>query len=677
MYGARGDGRVYKGVAITNGTATLVSSGAAFTIADVGKAIWVQYAAGGSAPLKTTVTGFVSTTSVTLAANASTTVSNSAAIVKIGTDDTAALDLFALALSTGTGRSGFVPHGTYLYSGTSGIILGNGTAAAPSTSQSIEIIGEVGSTYNFLSNTVQQGTAIEYFGAGVATCMLDARVARIRIENLLCVGSYRVQTVWNFKHTFWSRAEMSGAMFPQAGGKAFMLGAYYNAAGIFIGAGGNVFEQCVFITTGALSCDAIQVGEDAFVAGFDVATTRFNNCYFAVSDDTNAASWAAFNPVPTATTSACVKLRFTDNISFEGCFFFVSGERRGFNTLIMPPSGSGNAGVFPTQVLQSGCHHVGAYWVDETDNDWNPDPGDGVLRGLFIDCGHFGDASDPNYDGAVNPPDIYGIAGFTDAGEEFGLFKYRKTDVAGHRSVISATTTAQPGSPTAEDIYIIPASATGTPWSTYAVGSFAQYRGGRWAEIVPQEGFTAYVEDLDFELRWNGTAWKPTVQVLGRDVAPATVSNSVAATALATISVKGRVLGTDGKLRIRGSGLYLNNTVGAANFTLAVSYGGSNILLSPAISATNNAGFRAVAFDCEMAIINGNTATQASRSALFWGAPASGGSTAAIVTATYNQARDGMTVTSTSDQDVVVTATHGTADANISFKLNEITVELL
>jgi hypothetical protein len=62
---------------------------------------------------------------------------------------------------------------------------------------------------------------------------------------------------------------------------------------------------------------------------------------------------------------------------------------------------------------------------------------------------------------------------------------------------------------------------------------------------------------------------------------------------------------------------------------------------------------------------------------LFWGAPASGGSTAAIVTATYNQARDGMTVTSTSDQDVVVTATHGTADANISFKLNEITVELL
>ncbi len=420
-FGAVGDGRIYKGVQITSGTPDLVSTGAAFTADDVGEEIWVELALNGTAPLKTTVAAYVSPTAVTLAANAGATINGATRIVKIGTDDTDAIDDAVAALNA-NGQNLYFPGGTYLYSGTSGIVLGNGSASAPSTVQNIGLIGEVPSTFDLVSNRVQQGTAIEYFGASVATYMLDVQVARVTIRNLVFNGTRRVQTIWNLKHVFWADINLCGVLYPQGGGIGVRLGAYYDAAGIFVGAGGNVFHQLYVTTAGANDCVALQVGEDAFTAGFDPATTRFDNCYFAVSDDTTATGWTAFNRVPTANTSTCVLLRFTDNISFDGCFCYVSGERRGNGVLVKPPSGSGNAPVFPCQIRMSGCHQVGGIWVDNTDNTWDPDSGDGVVRGLMLVCAHYGDASDPNYDGAAYPPDIAGITGFTDAGEMFGAW---------------------------------------------------------------------------------------------------------------------------------------------------------------------------------------------------------------------------------------------------------------
>lgn len=426
-FGAKGDGRIYKGVSITIGTNTLVSAGAAFTAEDVGKDIWVQLASNGTAPLKTTVTGYTNATTVTLAANAGATINNSTRIVKIGTDDTAAIDA-AVAAS----RSIFFPRGTYLYSDPDGIVLGNGSAAAPSTTLNYSLIGECGSTYDLLTNTVQQGTGIEYFGSTLGTYMLDAQVTNVTIHNLTFNATYRVSTIWNLKHVFWSDVNMCGLLYPAGGGTGLRLGAYNNAAGIFVGAGGNVFHQLYITCAGANDCVALQVGEDAYSTGFDPATTRFDNCYFAVSDDTTATSWTAFNRVPTSNTSTCVLLRFTDNISFDGCFCYVSGERRGNGVLVKPPSGSYPASVFPCQIRMSGCHQVGGIWVDNTDNTWDPDAGDGVVRGLLLVCAHYGDASDPNYDGAAYPPNIPGITGFTDAGEMFGawavLDELRQTD---------------------------------------------------------------------------------------------------------------------------------------------------------------------------------------------------------------------------------------------------------
>jgi hypothetical protein len=85
-YGAKGDTKVVSDGAITSGTASLTSSTANFTSADVGKNIMVMGAVTSGANLNTTISAYVSSTQVTLSANASTTVTG--ASVTYGTDDT-------------------------------------------------------------------------------------------------------------------------------------------------------------------------------------------------------------------------------------------------------------------------------------------------------------------------------------------------------------------------------------------------------------------------------------------------------------------------------------------------------------------------------------------------------------------------------------------------------------
>jgi hypothetical protein len=55
-------------------------------------------------------------------------------------------------------------------------------------------------------------------------------------------------------------------------------------------------------------------------------------------------------------------------------------------------------------------------------------------------------------------------------------------------NVISDATTAQPGSPADGDCYIIPASATGAQWVSFAQNSLAFFRSGTWYEFEPFEG---------------------------------------------------------------------------------------------------------------------------------------------------------------------------------------------
>lgn len=105
-YGAKGDGKSVTTGAISSGQSSLTASGADFSLSDVGKAITVRGAGASGAALTTTISGFTDSTNITLAANASNTVSGAA--VSWGTDDTLAFQK-ALNYAGPQGLPVFIP----------------------------------------------------------------------------------------------------------------------------------------------------------------------------------------------------------------------------------------------------------------------------------------------------------------------------------------------------------------------------------------------------------------------------------------------------------------------------------------------------------------------------------------------------------------------------------------
>lgn len=108
-YGIKGDRQAVYTAAMTSGSAvvtTTLPGGVSFTSADIGKAVTVAGAGVAGATLRSTIASINSTTSVTLAATASTTVS--AKYFVWGTDDTANIQaaIDAMTSSSGSVRRG-------------------------------------------------------------------------------------------------------------------------------------------------------------------------------------------------------------------------------------------------------------------------------------------------------------------------------------------------------------------------------------------------------------------------------------------------------------------------------------------------------------------------------------------------------------------------------------------
>jgi hypothetical protein len=74
-------------------------------------------------------------------------------------------------------------------------------------------------------------------------------------------------------------------------------------------------------------------------------------------------------------------------------------------------------------------------------------------------------------------------------------------------SVVSATVTAQPGSPSDGQVYILPAGKTGAAWGAMTDLALAYYRDGAWEQITPREGWLAYVRDTDVFLFHDSVQW--------------------------------------------------------------------------------------------------------------------------------------------------------------------------
>ncbi len=86
----------------------------------------------------------------------------------------------------------------------------------------------------------------------------------------------------------------------------------------------------------------------------------------------------------------------------------------------------------------------------------------------------------------------------------------RRLDALVQLAVVSATITAQPASPADGAVYILPAGKSGAAWGAMTTGALAYYRDGAWEQIVPREGWRAYVQDSEQLQVYTGTVWSQT-----------------------------------------------------------------------------------------------------------------------------------------------------------------------
>lgn len=153
-YGARGDARTATDFAWQSGTSTVTSaSGAAFTSADVGKAICVRGAGAAGVIKSTTITAVASATSCTVNTTANTTVSG--ATGWIGTDNTSAFNAAAVAAYASQHRTVRIPAGKYLVGNlASSFFTGSNPAEEAVDWCSIAVEGDPGATAFIGSNEI-------------------------------------------------------------------------------------------------------------------------------------------------------------------------------------------------------------------------------------------------------------------------------------------------------------------------------------------------------------------------------------------------------------------------------------------------------------------------------------------------------------------------------------------
>ena len=73
---------------------------------------------------------------------------------------------------------------------------------------------------------------------------------------------------------------------------------------------------------------------------------------------------------------------------------------------------------------------------------------------------------------------------------------------------LSATTAAQPASPTDGDVYIIPSGATGAQWATFDEDDITIFYEGTWTAFAPPNGMPIFVVDEDANWQFKtGTGW--------------------------------------------------------------------------------------------------------------------------------------------------------------------------
>jgi hypothetical protein len=76
-------------------------------------------------------------------------------------------------------------------------------------------------------------------------------------------------------------------------------------------------------------------------------------------------------------------------------------------------------------------------------------------------------------------------------------------------AVESRSVSAQPASPVAGGVWIVPASATGAAWASQPSGVLLRFEAGAWEPLAPAEGVLAWVKDENQMVAFDGAAWTP------------------------------------------------------------------------------------------------------------------------------------------------------------------------
>ena len=76
-------------------------------------------------------------------------------------------------------------------------------------------------------------------------------------------------------------------------------------------------------------------------------------------------------------------------------------------------------------------------------------------------------------------------------------------------AVESRSVSAQPASPVAGGVWILPASATGAAWAGQPSGGLMRFEAGGWEPLAPAEGILAWVKDENQMVAFDGATWTP------------------------------------------------------------------------------------------------------------------------------------------------------------------------
>ncbi|WP_448043823.1 DUF2793 domain-containing protein [Bradyrhizobium liaoningense] len=182
--------------------------------------------------------------------------------------------------------------------------------------------------------------------------------------------------------------------------------------------------------------------------------------------------------------------------------------------------------------IRSMCERRFAYVLDTTESAANfvaVDPVSGTLPLYLIQSGILF-----QYDSTDSTTVADGVTCLvTNEGK-----RYKTNGVAAPYAVLSRSTSAQPGSPSVGDTYIVPTAATGAAWSGQD-GKIAIYTARGWQFAVSPIGREIYVRDVDAYYHRNDSGvWTAGVGSVALQVNSVTLQNVLGANASFVIKVE-------------------------------------------------------------------------------------------------------------------------------------------